>query len=54
LLDGPTAIGAGAKWNFAKNWSARLEWERFAKVGDSNTTGTSDIDFFSVGLAYKF
>jgi OOP family OmpA-OmpF porin len=47
-------FGAGARWNFSKNWSARLEWERFSKVGDSNTTGTSDVDFFSVGLAYKF
>jgi OOP family OmpA-OmpF porin len=46
-------FGGGAKWNFSQNWAARLEWERFSKVGDS-TTGTSDIDLLSVGIQYKF
>jgi OOP family OmpA-OmpF porin len=48
------AIGVGAKWNFSRNWAARLEWERFNDAGNKDTTGTSDIDLISVGVSYRF
>ena len=47
-------FGVGAKWDFAQHFAARVEFERFNKVGDSSTTGTADIDLFSVGVSYKF
>lgn len=46
--------GVGAGYDFARNFGARLEWERFNKVGDKNKTGEADIDLLSVGLTYKF
>ncbi len=45
-------VGAGARWNFSGNWGARLEWERINKIGDS-TSGTSDVDFISIGIEYR-
>ena len=45
-------VGAGARWNFSGNWGARLEWERFNKIGDS-VTGTSDVTFISIGIEYR-
>jgi OOP family OmpA-OmpF porin len=47
------AYGLGAKWNFSRNWSARLEWERFNDAGNQNT-GRSDLDLISIGVSYKF
>ncbi len=45
-------VGAGARWNFSGNWGARVEWERINKIGDS-TSGTSDVDFISIGIEYR-
>jgi opacity protein-like surface antigen len=45
--------GFGARLNFTRNFAARLEWQRYAKVG-SSTTGSDDIDLFSLGLLYGF
>lgn len=47
-------FGVGAKFDFAKNYSIRTEYERLNNVGDKSTTGETRIDFWSVGLAYKF
>ena len=47
------AWGLGAKWNLSRNWSARLEFERFNDAGDNNT-GKSDLDLISIGVSYKF
>jgi OOP family OmpA-OmpF porin len=48
-------FGAGLKYAFTPNLSARAEVERFTKVGDSNngTIGAS-IMLYTAGLAYKF
>jgi len=46
--------GLGLKYDFSKTFGMRAEWERFQDVGDSNTTGQSDIDLFSVGVVFKF
>jgi OOP family OmpA-OmpF porin len=47
-------FGAGARLNFARNWGARLEWQRYHDVGDETTTGKGKIDYFSLGLLYGF
>jgi len=47
--------GVGAIYNFNKNASARLEFEQFHQLGDNNTTGgTSNVNMWSLGFAYKF
>lgn len=47
-------IGVGAKWDFSKNLGARLEYTRYPKVGDAESTGKSDVDLLSVSLLYRF
>ncbi len=49
-----SAFGIGAKYDFATNLSVRTEYERLNNVGARGTTGETQIDFWSVGLAYKF
>lgn len=46
--------GIGAGYDFNKNVGVRLEWERFQKVGDNNTTGRGDVDLASIGIVYRF
>jgi OOP family OmpA-OmpF porin len=43
-------IGVGAKFNFDRNFSVRVEWERFPEVGGFE----DDFDLLSAGLVYKF
>jgi OmpA-OmpF porin, OOP family len=45
--------GLGAGYNFSRNLGARLEWQRYNKVGGDNT-GKADVDVFNVGLLYRF
>lgn len=45
--------GVGARWNFGRNLSMRIEWERFNNTG-SNTTGTTDMDMLSIGAMFRF
>jgi OmpA-OmpF porin, OOP family len=52
--------GVGGEWNFRRDLAARLEYERFNKigkpfeVGGTDTTGQADTDLFSLGLLYRF
>jgi OmpA-OmpF porin, OOP family len=46
------AIGAG--YDFNKNFGLRVEWQRFQKMGNKDTTGESDIDVMSIGVVYRF
>lgn len=46
-------IGLGLAYNFYKGLSVRAELERFSKLGDSDI-GETDVDLFSLGLAYRF
>ena len=55
------SIGAGFIFNFTKNFSARLEWERFKagggedyNTGFPNLTSSAKIDFLSLGFLFKF
>jgi opacity protein-like surface antigen len=48
--------GLGADYSFTKNVSARLEWERLPKIGQSGsaaTTGEADQDSFWLGVNYR-
>ena len=45
--------GLGAQYSVAPNVAARLEWQRYHSVGDSST-GSDDIDMFSLGVLFKF
>ena len=47
------AYGLGASYDFTRNIAGKVEWNRYARVGES-TTGRSDIDLYTVGVAYKF
>ena len=46
--------GVGMKYDFGNNVSVRGEFERYQNVGDSNITGQSSINVFSLGLLYRF
>ncbi|MGA8864244.1 MAG: outer membrane beta-barrel protein [Gallionella sp.] len=48
------AFGIGAQYDFTKNISVRAQYEDLGDVGDSNTTGTSNVTLLSAGLVYKF
>lgn len=47
-------LGAGATYDFTHNVYARLEWDRFARVGDANTTGRGDINQVGIGVGVRF
>jgi OOP family OmpA-OmpF porin len=47
-------FGLGLKYDFTRNIAARLEWQRYDSVGNSATTGKSDVDLFSLGVVFKF
>lgn len=52
--------GVGAEWMLNPALGLRVEWERWPKVGKafaigaSGTTGEADMDFYSLGLLYRF
>jgi len=46
-------FGVGAKWDFTRNLGARVEFQRFPKIGN-NDTGKSDVDLLSASLLYRF
>lgn len=55
------SFGLGASYNFTKNWGVQLEWERFkvgggedAYTGQSNATGSANVDLISLGVVYRF
>ena len=45
--------GLGLKFDFNRDFSGRVEWQRYKDVGDVNKTGQSDIDFVGVSLMYR-
>jgi len=48
------AFGLGLTYEFSRQFGGRLEWQRFVKVGNSDSTGTTDIDFFSLNGVFRF
>lgn len=47
-------FGLGLQYAMNKNLGLRGEWERYKNLGDTDTTGQSDVDLLSVGMIYKF
>lgn len=47
-------FGVGVAYNFYDALSARVEAEHYAKLGDDDKTGESNVQLYSVGLSYKF
>jgi OOP family OmpA-OmpF porin len=54
--DVKVTYGIGGAYNLNKQFSVRLEWDRYDKLGNSdpNSTGESTVDLISLGVAYKF
>ena len=48
------SFGAGLKYDFNPNLSARAEYERIQKIGTNSATISEDANVYSVGLGYKF
>lgn len=47
-------FGVGAKWDFAQNLGVRLEYTRYPKIGEEETTGKADVDLLSASLLWRF
>lgn len=47
-------FGLGAQYEMTKEFGVRLDAERTFNVGDSDTTGESDVDYLGLGLVLKF
>ena len=45
--------GLGATYDFSRNWFAKVGWDHYDRIGDSNT-GKVDIDAFSLGAGFRF
>jgi OOP family OmpA-OmpF porin len=48
------AYGVGVAYNISKAWSVRVEYDLYSGLGNSSTTGQSDVDLLSLGVVYKF
>lgn len=46
--------GAGAQYDLTRQFGLRLEWQRYADVGDKNTTGQSNVDVIAASVLFKF
>jgi len=54
-IDQPNlSYGLGIQYEFRKNAAMRFVWERYIKLGDSNTGGEFNIDLYSGGLLFRF
>ena len=47
-------FGVGAEYKLSGQWALRGSYDMYRNVGDSNSTGESDIDVWSVGVKYSF
>lgn len=46
-------LGLGVAWHINKSFTARADWQRYAKVG-GDTIGEADFDTFNIGILYRF
>jgi OOP family OmpA-OmpF porin len=46
--------GAGIKYDFTRNLAGRLEFQRYNNVGETNTTGQTDVNLWTLGVMFKF
>ncbi|MDE2345213.1 MAG: hypothetical protein KGL13_01975, partial [Gammaproteobacteria bacterium] len=47
-------IGGGVQLNIENNWAFRLGYMQFHNVGDSNTTGSGNVNYAYLGAFYYF
>jgi OOP family OmpA-OmpF porin len=47
-------LGLGLKYDIDKHIALRGEWERYLNLGDSGTTGRSDVNLWTVSVQYRF
>ncbi|MFH0258431.1 OmpA family protein [Vibrio rumoiensis] len=47
-------LGAGVEYQLSHNWRVRTEYQWFDNVGESSTTGKTDVNYVSLGLSYYF
>jgi OOP family OmpA-OmpF porin len=43
----------GAEYAFSKDWSGRLDWQRYNNAGGGSLGLTTDIDVLSVGIVWR-
>jgi len=46
--------GVGVNFSPADHWALRLGWNRYAHLGDRDTTGRFNVNLLSLGVAYAF
>jgi OOP family OmpA-OmpF porin len=46
--------GVGAGYDITKNVTARLELDRYNRIGNDTGTGTADVNVVTIGAAYRF
>ena len=46
--------GLGLKYDFTRNIAGRLEFQRYNNVGETSTTGQSDVNLWTAGVMFKF
>jgi opacity protein-like surface antigen len=49
----PTTLGAGAQFDWADHWSARLEFQRSFDVGGDDVASEADVDGVSLSFLYR-
>lgn len=49
-----TTYGLGVAYSMSKSTSLRVDYDRYSKLGDNNSTGEGDVDLYSLAVAYKF
>src|SRR5262245_29217569 len=47
-------FGAGAKYDFTRDFAAQVEYQRFRDIADSSASGKSNVDLISASLVYRF
>ena len=47
-------LGVGTTYDITRNVYAKLEFDRFGNIGDSNTTGHTDVDQLGIGIGLRF
>ena len=52
--DMKTTFGIGVAYSFTPQFAVRADYDIYQKLGDSSTTGESDVDMLSVGVVFKF
>jgi OmpA-OmpF porin, OOP family len=46
--------GLGVQWDLLQQWGARVDWQRYRKVGNTTLYGSSTYDVLSVGALFRF